>query len=175
MVHTRSHDMSADIFTKGFLNKTLFRRLKLPTNMCTLEELEKGWLNPPALNDKGEERPEDGTRGLNTQYGIILSGPSSAKSNKKAIKQKTKVKAKSKAKHKKNCKPRPQVQAFAALADKVGVESERAQWFLRVDYGATHYVRNNDDSHCPLWPDVKRRRTFSVRNGEPIMGRQYHP
>lgn len=109
MVHTRSHDMSADIYTKGFLNKTLFRRLKLLTNLYTQEELDKGWLNPPVLNDKGEERPEDNTRGLNTQYGIILSGPSSAKSNKKPIKQKTEVKAKSKAKPKKNFKPQPQV------------------------------------------------------------------
>ena len=53
MVHTRSHDMSADIYTKGFLNKTLFRRLKLLTNLYTQEELDKGWLNPPALDDKG--------------------------------------------------------------------------------------------------------------------------
>ena len=51
MVHTRSHDNSADIYTKGFLNKTLFRRLKVLTNMYTQEELDKGWLNPPALND----------------------------------------------------------------------------------------------------------------------------
>ena len=94
MVHTRSHDMSADIYTNGFLNKTLFRRLKLLTNLYTAEELEKGWLTPPALSDKGDEHPADSTRGLNTHYGIILSGPSSAKSAKKAIKQKTNVKAK---------------------------------------------------------------------------------
>ena len=54
MVHTRSHDMSADIYTKGFLNRTVLRRLKLLTNLYTTEELEKGWLDPPALNGKGE-------------------------------------------------------------------------------------------------------------------------
>ena len=42
MVHTRSHDMSADICTKGFLNKTLFRRLKALTNLYTQEELDNG-------------------------------------------------------------------------------------------------------------------------------------
>lgn len=83
--------------------------------------------------------------------------------------QKTKVNAKSKAKPKKNFKPRPQVQAFAALAHKVGVYSEKVQLFLRVDYGATNYVRDNDGSHCSIWSDVKRRRTFSIRNGELIM------
>ena len=41
MVRTRSHDMSADIYTKGFLNRTLFRRLKLLTNLYTTKELEK--------------------------------------------------------------------------------------------------------------------------------------
>ena len=91
--------MSVDIYTKGFLNKTLSRRLKLLTNLYTTEQLEKGWLNPLRLNDKGEERPADSTRGLNTQSGIILSGPSSATSAKKAIKQKTKVKAKPKPKN----------------------------------------------------------------------------
>lgn len=88
---------------------------------------------------------------------------------KKTIRQKTKVKAKSKATPKKNFKPRPQVQASVALADKVAVRPEKAQWFLRVDYGATNHVRGNDDSHCPIWSDVKRRRTLNIRNGELIM------
>lgn len=89
MVHSRSHDMSVDIYTDGFLNKTLFRRLRLLTNLHTPEELDKGRLNPPPLNDKGEVQPVDFSKGINTQYSIILSGPNSAKSAKKTIKLKT--------------------------------------------------------------------------------------
>ena len=68
---------------------------------------------------------------------------------------KTTVKAKAKAKPKKNWKPRPSVLAHAALAEKVGVDTEKA----------TNYVRDNDDPQCPVWSDVKRRRTCNIRNG----------
>ena len=33
MIHTRTHDMTADIFTKCFQNKNLFKRLKMLINI----------------------------------------------------------------------------------------------------------------------------------------------
>ena len=99
MVHIRSPDMSADIHTKGFLIQPLSRKPKLLTNSYIPEEFEKGRLNGPPVNDKGKEQPVDFTMGIHTQYSIIiLSGPNSAKSAKKAIKLNTMVKAKAKAK-----------------------------------------------------------------------------
>ena len=63
MIHTRTHDMSADIFTKGFQSKVLFRRLRQLINVYTLADLAefdaKGnrrgvedW-NAPLLNSAG--------------------------------------------------------------------------------------------------------------------------
>ena len=49
IVHTRSHDMSADIYTKGFANNALFQRLRMLINIYTEKELEDNVLNPPAL------------------------------------------------------------------------------------------------------------------------------
>ena len=88
MVHTLSHDTFADIYAKGFLNKTLFRRLKALTNLYTQEELDKGWLNPPALNVKGAERPVDNTRGLTHAVCNYSSGHELRQVEQKAYKAK---------------------------------------------------------------------------------------
>ena len=55
IVRTRSHDMSADLYTKGFLTKTLCNRLKLLANLYTRQELKDLILNPLALDPKGIE------------------------------------------------------------------------------------------------------------------------
>ena len=42
IVYTRSHDMSADIYTKGFDDVALFQRLLLRTNLYSPEQWESG-------------------------------------------------------------------------------------------------------------------------------------
>ncbi len=40
LVHTRSHDMSAGIHTKGFNDVGLYRRLRMLSNIFTPDEVE---------------------------------------------------------------------------------------------------------------------------------------
>lgn len=79
MLHTRAHDMMADIYTKGFQNKALFARLRMLINICSVTEfeehfqLERQHLNPtPLNNDASDMLPCDIPDNLNTQYDIIL-------------------------------------------------------------------------------------------------------
>ena len=44
MMHTRTHDMTADIFTKGFQNKHLLKRLRMLINIYEVGYLEKTYL-----------------------------------------------------------------------------------------------------------------------------------
>ena len=91
MIHTRTHDMSADIFTKGFQSKLLFRRLRQLINVYSPEGIaefdSKGaprgaedW-NPALLNSAGMvvEKPKDV---INTQYSAIATGMNSKSKNK---------------------------------------------------------------------------------------------
>ena len=41
IIHTRSHDMSADIHTKGLVDKALYKRLKTLANIYILNDIEK--------------------------------------------------------------------------------------------------------------------------------------
>ena len=120
MIHTRSHDMSADIYTKGFVDAKLFHRLKRLTNIFTREELEKGLLNPEPLTGEGkiDEEPLSSTS-ANLQYAIILSGPSSATTNQKPIKKKPKAKAKPKVSV---IKRKPPAICHASVADVISMQ-----------------------------------------------------
>ena len=72
MIHIRSHDMSADIHTKGFVDRLLFHRLKMLTNIYSLDEIDKDDLNPAPL-DAGGQRIAIASD-LNTQYARIAGG-----------------------------------------------------------------------------------------------------
>ena len=53
IVQTRSHDMQADIYTKGFNNKGLFQRLRIMIKYYSPEEIEKCILNPVQKSNLG--------------------------------------------------------------------------------------------------------------------------
>ena len=55
IVHTRSHDMSADLYTKSFMTKTLYHRLKVLANVYTREELADCIFNPTPVGPSGQE------------------------------------------------------------------------------------------------------------------------
>ena len=78
IVHTRSHDMSADIYTKGVVDRKLFERLKTLKNLYTLEELKDGvdMLNPEFLDaEKNVDVVATNSTDLNPRYRIKRSGP----------------------------------------------------------------------------------------------------
>ena len=152
--------MSADVSTKGFMTKTLFNRLRLLTNIYTREEVTSLAINPPPMDNAGKEIDIEWSCGCNTQYHIIMNGASAK--NQKARKP-AKVKGKAKAKSK--AKPQPIAVCHSLVVACVGIPEPTTPWFLRVDYGATNYVKSTDDSRCPLWEDVKVRRTYNLRNG----------
>ena len=56
----------------------------------------------------------------------------------------------------------------ACVADVLGLTpleggSLSVNWFMRVDYAATHYVGSNEDPRCPVWRTVKWCRTYNLR------------
>ena len=153
--------MSADIYTKGFQNRLLFRRLRQLINIYSPEEITGCRWNPPVLNNDGSPKPRCEGDTLNTQYEVITSGANSKTKIKRAIK----VKAKSKPKISKMMKRTPTAVTEAYVADAVGLDLDKVNWFLRVDYGATNYVVSNEDPRCPDWKTVSWRRTYNVRNG----------
>ena len=135
MVHTRSHDMSADIYTKGFVDRQLFHRLKMLTNIYSLEEIDANDLNPAPLD--ADHQPVPLSNDLNTQYAIITGGMSSKQQCKKAVKVKAKAKAKPKPVHR---LPVPPAKSNACVVDVGTVGEADVSWFARVDYGASRLV-----------------------------------
>ena len=79
MVHTRTHDMSADIYTKGFTDVALFNRLRYLIGVYSPADKDRCVFNPAPLGaDKLTATEESGYSewDCNTQYGIIMSGKS---------------------------------------------------------------------------------------------------
>lgn len=166
IVYTRSHAMSAGMYTKDFLNKTLCRRLRHLTNVDTKEELKDACFNPPSLGPGGEVFEVDWAKGMNTQYAIIIvSGPNSGKAAKKALRVKSKAMAKAKPKF----KPKPAAISHAYVAESLRICEGSVNWLMRIDFGATSYLCSNDDSPRPLWDAVQVRRAYNLRNGKLMM------
>ena len=91
IVYTRSHDMSAGIYTKGFDDAALFQRLLLLTNLYSPEQWESGLIRPaPLLGDKSpaEGSPLFDPSLINSQWSIYLMGVAQEQDNRKAIKKK---------------------------------------------------------------------------------------
>ena len=171
VIHTRSHEMSADIYTKGFVDAKLFHRLKKLMNIFTREELEEGLLNPDPLTGEGKIDEEAlGSTSANPQYAIIRLGPSSATTNQKPIKQKAKAKTKPDFSV---IKLKPQAIDHASVADVIEMQ-ETASRFTRVDFHSTHFVGSNEDTRCPSWHDVKYRRTYLIDKGKLITSEIMH-
>ena len=89
--YTRSHDMAADICTKGFNDVALYSRLLLLTNMYSPDQWKKNILRPPPL--LGDRSSAIGSEGFdstatNSQLSV-LSAAQSAKQedNRKPIKK----------------------------------------------------------------------------------------
>ena len=98
IVYTRSHDMSADIYTKGFNDAGLFSRLCLLTNLYSPMQWSSGLLRPaPLLADKSAANlsPDSDSSVVNSQWPILVLGPSSRpEDNRKPIKKKNKKETK---------------------------------------------------------------------------------
>ncbi len=151
MVHTRSHDMSADIYAIGFTDGALFNRLRFLIGVYTPADKAQCSFNPiplgadklPATDDSGYSKWD-----CNTQYGIIMSGKSHEMEQKKPVKLKP-----PKGKGKPKARPPPASRYVASglrscfVGDLHGCDTS---WFARVDYGADHYQRSNADDRCPL-------------------------
>lgn len=168
IVHTRSHDMFTDIYTKGFVDQKRFKRSQMLTNLYTLQELEDGveMLNPEFLDaEKTVDLAATNSMDLDLQYRIIRSGPNSIDARKKgrAVKQKI-VKAKAKAKPKIKSKAVPAAVSHANVAGAVPMD-EPARWFPRVDYHAANCMGVNEDDRCPPWGQVDFRRTYLLDSG----------
>ena len=170
LIHTRSHDMAADIYTKGFQNRPLFWRLRQLINIYTVAEIDNWELNPAILGDDAQPVENQKSDDLNSQYKIIISGANSKTKIKKAIKVKAKAKAKAKPMlNEQLVKKKPDAVVQAMVADSTGVDLNDVKWFMRVDFGATQYVGANEDPRCPEWPTVRWRRTYNIRNGKIIL------
>ena len=97
MVYTRTHDMSADIYTKGFDDSALFQRLLLLTNLYSPSQWKSNELKPaPLLGDKSSAlgHPDFDESMLNSQWPIYIMGGQDTLEKRKAIKQKPKKNAK---------------------------------------------------------------------------------
>ena len=92
MVHTRSHDMSADIYTKGFTDKSLWERLNLLTNVFTPKQILDFDVNPAVLKDE-EDLVIRPVGNLNTQYYEIMKNASLVEERKPIKQKKPKAKA----------------------------------------------------------------------------------
>ena len=102
LIHTTSKHMSADIYTKGFVDKNAFGALKQLINIFSPEQLTTGDFNP---SFPGEELPVEKSGWLNSHYHFIMSGESTDHTDfRKAIKPKS---PKAKAKVKPLMRPRP--------------------------------------------------------------------
>lgn len=91
ITYTRSHDMSADVYTKGFDDAGLFQRLLLLTNLYSPEQWESGLMRPePLLGDKSPAKgsPLFDPSLINSQWSIYLIGVAQEQDNRKAMKKK---------------------------------------------------------------------------------------
>merc|ERR1712066_88011 len=52
LIHTRSGDISADVYTKAFTQKSIWTKLRRPVNIYTPEETKNGDFNPTYEQDK---------------------------------------------------------------------------------------------------------------------------
>ena len=90
MVYTRTHDMSADNYTKGFDDQALFQRLLLLTNLYYPSQWKNNELKPaPLLGDKSSAlgHPDFDDSLLNSQWPIFIMGGSETLEKRKNIKQ----------------------------------------------------------------------------------------
>ena len=94
--YTRSHDMAADIYTKGFNDNALFNRLLLLTNLYSPDQWRQNVLRPtPILGDKtlavGSE--DFDIKLFNSQWPLLVGSASTKQEdNRKPIKKKAKPK-----------------------------------------------------------------------------------
>ena len=91
-LYTRSHDMTADISTKGFDDAALYARLWLLMNLYSPQQWIDNVLRPlPLLADKSSalEDPDFDKNALNSQWVIFsMSKSTKVEDKKKAIKKK---------------------------------------------------------------------------------------
>ena len=178
MIHTRSHDMSADIYTKGFTDVALFNRLRSLISVYSPYDLVHNLFCPAPLGaDKLPCTVEGGlvVENINTQYCILLSGKSLEQDDRKPVKvklPKTKVKA----------RPPPKSTAVTVRSQLCvfgpAIAGEASTWFARFDFQTDRYVRSTPDGRCPPWSSVRCRRTYNLSSGKllqhlPITGDEW--
>ena len=87
LVHTGSKHMSADIYTKGFTDKTTFGNLKQLICVFTPAQIESGDFDPAT---PGEEIPSEVSKWLNQHYHFLVTGDNTEVTDfRKPIKPKT--------------------------------------------------------------------------------------
>ena len=92
IVHCGSKNMSADIYTKGFTDKSLWEMLNQLTDVFTPAQIRDFNVNPAVLKDEDdvEVRPAGN---LNTQYYEIMENASMEEERKPIKQKKPKAKA----------------------------------------------------------------------------------
>ena len=89
VTYTRTHDMAADIYTKGFDNREFVERLLVMINVYFPKDLaDRRLRSPPPTADKSDATKEPGWRSdeVNSQFQILTGAKSTkADDNEKAI------------------------------------------------------------------------------------------
>ena len=134
-IYTRSHDMCADIHTKGFNDHGLWTRLCLLTNLYSPSQWKAGELRPaPILADKSSAIGSEGfdSSMINSQWPLfIMGGSTRAEDNRKAIKKK---------------KPKKKQNTLRGVGNSLCPNVGGSENAYRVDFGVTAYQTPAEDA-----------------------------